>query len=240
MTTSLRTAGVRAVILDIEGTTTPIAFVYDVLFAYARAHMRTWFASRPWSDRDVQDVLSELRQEADHPLPHDREPTKSDAELLVTHFLALMDADRKSRPLKTLQGKIWEEGYACGELRGEVYPDVPSALRRWTDAGIGVGIYSSGSVLAQRLLFGRSNAGDLSGMLRWYFDTSVGAKADAESYRRIASVVSLPPGDVLFVSDVARELDAARTAGFQTALCARGDIPPSAGHPIIVSFDALA
>ncbi len=137
-----------------------------------------------------------------------------------------MDQDRKSRALKTLQGSIWEEGYAQGTLRGEVYPDVPAALERWTATGARVGIFSSGSVLAQTLLFRYSTAGDLTPLLRWHFDTSVGPKVDPASYGRIAGAVGVAPAAILFVSDTEKELDAARTAGLETRLCVRPPAQP--------------
>ena len=141
-----------------------------------------------------------------------------------------------------LQGRIWEQGYAAGELVGEVFDDVPPALKRWREQGIGVGIFSSGSVLAQRLLFRHSTAGDLTSLLSWHFDTTVGAKTEAESYRRIASRIDVPASTVLFVSDVVAELDAARDAGMQTALCLRPGNPNQPGehsHPAVRDFREL-
>jgi enolase-phosphatase E1 len=231
----LRSAGIVVVLLDIEGTTTPIAFVHDVLFPFARARARAWFAERDPSDPDVQEVVNGLRQELD------AECSMVDTgswtvEATLSHLFALMDQDRKSPALKNLQGKIWQEGYRSGALSGEVYADVPGALERWTAAGVQVGIFSSGSVLAQKLLFGHSNAGDLTRFLRWHFDTSAGPKIDAASYRRIVGALGVRADQVLFISDVARELDAARDAGLQTLLCARDPLPP-ASHAVITTFD---
>ncbi len=150
-----------------------------------------------------------------------------------------MDQDRKSPGLKSLQGKIWEEGYRSGELQGEVYPDVLPALERWHQEGIDVAIFSSGSVQAQRSLFRSTAAGDLTRLIRDYFDTTTGPKNSPESYRRIAAALERTPAEVRFLSDVTGELDAARAAGMQTALCVRG--PGSAsmtgGHAVIHSFD---
>ena len=157
-------------------------------------------------------------------------------------MLALMDQDSKDPGLKELQGQIWEEGYRTGELRGLVFEDVQPALTRWSRAGIGTGIFSSGSVLAQTLLFAHSTSGDLSPLLRWHFDTAVGKKTDAESYRRIAAEMGQLPAAILFVSDVVAELDAARQAGMRTALSIRPGNPPQPadhGHPQISSFDQL-
>src|SRR5262249_44525458 len=133
--------------------------------------------------------------------------THLDAAVAYAHWL--MDRDRKSPALKALQGLVWEEGYRSSALVGQVYPDVKPALERWRAAGIDAGIYSSGSVLAQQLLFGQSIAGDLRPLLRWHFDTSVGAKVQTASYERIVEAVALPPASILFVSDVVRELEAA-------------------------------
>jgi len=152
-----------------------------------------------------------------------------------------MDRDRKSGPLKALQGRIWEQGYATGALTGEVYPDVPDAFARWTAAGVRIGIYSSGSVLAQKLLFANSTAGDLSRFLSGYFDTAVGAKKEAVSYRRIVEALDRPASRVLFVSDVAAELDAAREAGLQTVLAVRPPArpPASSAHGAVESFEEI-
>ena len=150
-----------------------------------------------------------------------------------------MDQDRKSPGLKLLQGQIWDEGYRSGELKGEVFADVAPALRRWRDAGVAVAIYSSGSELAQRLLFGSTASGDLTPLLARFFDTTVGAKQAAESYRRIARELGIPPDRMLFISDVTTELDAAHSAGCQVLLCVRpGNRPqPNHAYPVIERFD---
>jgi enolase-phosphatase E1 len=144
-----------------------------------------------------------------------------------------MDQDRKSTGLKSLQGKIWEEGYRSGELKGEVYPDVLPALERWRSQGIDIAIFSSGSVQAQQSLFRNSVAGDLTRFIRAYFDTTTGPKREPESYGRIAAALDRSPSEVLFVSDIAAELDAARTAGMRTALCVRGSGEVRGVHPVI-------
>jgi enolase-phosphatase E1 len=237
----------RAIVLDIEGTTTPVAFVYEKLFPYARSRLRRYLQAHGGS-AECQSIVARLRQEhetdiresPDVPAWDDSAVARDDS---VSRYVTwLMDHDRKSPGLKELQGRIWEEGYTTGELVGEVFDDVPRALHRWRDAGIGVGIFSSGSVLAQKLLFGHSSAGDLTPLLRWHFDTSVGPKSEAESYRRIASIIGEPSSKILFVSDVVRELEAARLAGLQTILCIRpGNAPPPShhDHSTIRSFDEL-
>jgi enolase-phosphatase E1 len=245
VTASLRDAGIRLVLLDIEGTTTPIAFVHDVLFPFVRARVRGWLSERIASDPETIAIVQELRQEYANEDATQRRSSgrlpEWDLDAVVARVYALMDQDRKSHALKELQGRMWQQGYASGELKSDVYADVPPALARWTGAGLAVGIFSSGSVLAQQLLFAHSNAGDLTPYLRWHFDTAVGAKVAAGSYRRIAAAVGVDAGDILFVSDVVRELDAARGAGMQTRLCIR---PPAArletgGHAAIASFDEL-
>jgi enolase-phosphatase E1 len=160
---------------------------------------------------------------------------------VVAYVHWLMDRDRKSTGLKSLQGKIWEEGYQAGELESEVYPDVPQALERWCREGKDIAIFSSGSVQAQQSLFRSTRAGDLTGWIRAYFDTTTGPKTEPASYARIADELGRPPSSVLFVSDVAEELDAASSAGMQTALCLRKPGAPrtSGSHPVIHTFDQL-
>jgi enolase-phosphatase E1 len=234
----LRAAGIGVVLLDIEGTTTPIAFVHDVLFPYARARLAAWFAAREPSDPDVREIVDGVRQE----LAAEQPPADVTAENVVPHLLRFMDADRKSRSLKTLQGKIWRLGYERGELKGEVYADVPGAFARWAQARIEIGIYSSGSVLAQQLLFGHSSAGNLAPYIRWYFDTAVGAKQQMSSYAQIAASLGRPAADVLFVSDIVAELDAARAAGMQTRWCVReaGATSAAPSHAVVRGLDEIA
>ena len=231
MTASLTALKIRALLLDIEGTTTPIEFVHQVLFPYARARAAEYLACNQES-ADVLEAIALLRKE------HAAE--KPDATYVVLEYVySLMDRDKKSPGLKALQGLIWQDGYKSGELRGQVYPDVVPAFERWRARGIDIYIYSSGSVLAQRLLFGSTEAGDLTTFLKDYFDTAVGPKVSPDSYGVIAARIHVPPPEILFVSDVGQELDAARTSGMRTALCVRGrsDAPPgSVSHPVIRSF----
>jgi enolase-phosphatase E1 len=241
-------AGVSAVLLDIEGTITPIAFVTAVLFPHARQHLRSYLEDHAEST-DLHALLSRLRQEhasdvrAGEPVPLWPEGTDAKYPAAAARYVEwLMDRDRKSPALKELQGRIWERGYERRELVGQVFPDVPQALERWRQQGIRVGIFSSGSVLAQQLLLRHSSAGDLTGLIEWYFDTTVGAKARPESYRRIIDIAGLPPPAILFVSDVVLELDAALEAGMQVRLSIRPGNPPApAGHRdgSIVTFDEL-
>ena len=250
MTVTISADRTRALVLDIEGTTTPIEFVYQVLFPFARAHASEYLA-RNQESTVCREVVALLRQEyAADPLSdaaQDSGPAGADAApdfspaVALRYIDRLMDQDRKSPGLKALQGLIWQNGYNSGELRGQVFPDVAPAFKRWRARGLDIYIYSSGSVLAQRLLFGSTTAGDLTTFLKGYFDTAVGSKASPDSYVAIAARVQIPPPKILFVSDVVDELDAARRSGMQTALCVRGGEPASGTgtHPVIRSFDAI-
>jgi enolase-phosphatase E1 len=243
----LAAANVDFVLLDIEGTTTPITFVHDVLFPYARVRVRACLEEAA-SDPEIRQIIEDLRAElpaSGFQLPAgnqklDAGSGKLEADI-VSYIFWLMDRDRKSGPLKALQGRIWERGYATGALKGEVYPDVPEAFARWTAGGVRIGIYSSGSVLAQKLLFANTTAGDLSRFLSGYFDTAVGAKKESVSYRRIVEALDRAASRVLFVSDVAAELDAAREAGLQTVLAVRPPArpPESSAHVAVESFDEI-
>ena len=198
------------------------------------------FLERHWNDPEVRADIARL--EAEH-AADSREAApplwREEPGAVVGYLHWLMDRDRKSTGLKSLQGKIWEEGYRSGDLRGEVYPDVAPALERWRRQGIDIAIFSSGSIQAQRSLF-RTTAGDLSRFIRDYFDTTIGPKAAPESYTRIAAALGRSPSEVLFLSDVSAELDAARAAGMQTALCVRNrGTAPVAMHPVIHTFDRL-
>ncbi|MES2288748.1 MAG: acireductone synthase [Pseudomonadota bacterium] len=178
----------KAILTDIEGTTSSIAFVHDVLFPYARARLPAWVAKHGGD-------LAQLN--------------------------AWMDADAKVTELKEIQGKIWAEGYAAGELKGHVYPDAAEALRRWHGEGLTLAVFSSGSVAAQKLIFGHSDQGDLSPLFSGWFDTTTGPKREARSYVLIADALGVSPADVLFLSDISGETDAAKAAGMQALLIDR-------------------
>jgi enolase-phosphatase E1 len=225
---------IRAILLDIEGTTTPIAFVHEVLFSYAREHAREFLAS----NADAEEI-ARLREEQVADLKNGEQPPAE----LAAYVEWLIARDRKSTGLKSLQGKIWRQGYVDGTLKSQVYADVAPAFARWRARGLSVNIFSSGSVLAQQLLFAHTNAGDLTKFIDQYFDTNLGKKGEAASYRKIADALNLQPSEVTFISDVVTELDAAHEAGMQVLLSSR---PGNAlqkraeGHRAIHSFDEIA
>jgi len=227
----------RAVLLDIEGTTTPIAFVHEVLFSYARTHVKDFLAA----NRDSEDMKADvalLREEHAEDVSAGRHPPS----LVEDYVEWLIDLDRKSTGLKSLQGKIWRQGYLEGSLKSQVFADVAPAMKRWHAAGLSINIFSSGSVLAQQLLFAHTEAGDLTKYIDNYFDTNVGKKADAESYRRIAAALSLPANEVVFISDVVSELEAASEAGMKPLLSLRPGNPPQHSperFETIQSFDEI-
>jgi enolase-phosphatase E1 len=234
--------GPTAFLLDIEGTTTPLDFVARVLFPHARARVGEYLA-RHFEDAETShDVRGLAAEHARDTAAGRTPPSWADTPAAAADYARwLMDEDRKLTALKALQGRIWEEGFRAGQLQGVVYEDVPRALALWQRAGCTVAIFSSGSVLAQKLLFTHSNAGDLTPFLAAYFDTTTGPKREALSYLEIASALTKPPREVCFVSDVAAELDAARGAGLETALCERdGAGPGDSPHRVIRSFDDLA
>jgi enolase-phosphatase E1 len=237
--------GVRAVLLDIEGTTTPIAFVHEVLFPFARARLDAWIHAAGGS-AELAAITTQLASEHAEDLARGESPPlwrtaeSADLQAWVASYAAwLMDRDRKSPGLKALQGLIWEEGYQAGRLRGEVFPDVAAALRRWRAAGIATAIYSSGSELAQRRLFESTPEGDLTPLLSGFFDTAVGPKRDPTSYRRIADRLQLDPTHILFISDVDAELAAAETAGHQVVLSLRPGNPPQVRGGRFLSIHSL-
>ena len=201
---------IRAILTDIEGTTSSITFVTETLFPYARARMADYVAAHPETVVDVP---------GDDP---------------VATLLGWMDVDAKETPLKALQGLIWGEGYADGTLQGHVYPDAVAGLRRWHAAGLALYVFSSGSIAAQKLIFGHSVAGDLTPLFSGYFDTTTGPKRAIESYAKIADAIGLSAGDILFLSDTLAEIAAAREAGMTALLIVR-----DGGAGDISSFDEV-
>ncbi|HEY2413967.1 MAG TPA: acireductone synthase [Pirellulaceae bacterium] len=241
----------RGILLDIEGTTSSVSFVYDVMFPYVRKHL-TFEVFSNWLEPEYIDAFHVIAKDAGHEsldawlksLSLTRDNPLRAADVICKEVIRLMDADVKATGLKQLQGLIWKSGFESGELKAHVYEDVPPALAAWNAAGKDVRIYSSGSVQAQKLFFGHTIAGDLLSQFRGHYDTTIGGKKEAVSYRKIADEFHLPAPEILFLSDIIAELDAARTAGIQTALVVRpGNTPnqTSAGapHPAIDNFSEV-
>jgi len=245
--TGLNPTGVRAILLDIEGTITPIAFVHEVLFPYASSHVENYLGSH-FGDAETKADITRLRQEHAIDMKDDLKPpmlidesTHDQVESIASYVHWLIERDRKSTGLKSLQGKIWRQGYTDGTLKAPVFADVAPALVRWRNAGLKICIFSSGSVVAQQLLFAHTELGDLKHLIDSYFDTTTGLKTATGSYRQIESALRRAEGEVLFISDLAAELDAASAVGMQTLLCVRpGNPAQGAGwHQVIRSFDEI-
>lgn len=236
---------VSGILLDVEGTTTPIDFVYKVLFPYALSHAKD-FLGRHASEPDVRVELEALRQENLEDTKRGLGPppfAAAGAELAsaVSYMEWLTAQDRKSPPFKSLQGRIWQEGYRSGQLRAEIFDDVAGSLKRWHEQGRRIAIFSGGSVLAQKLLFAYTTAGDLTRYISSYFDTTTGSKTDPASYKKIADECQLNPAEVVFISDVVAELDAGQSANLKTLLSVRPGNRPQAAttHVAINSFEEI-
>jgi enolase-phosphatase E1 len=226
---------IKAIITDIEGTTTSLSFVKDVLFPYARAHMAE-FVHNHADDAEVKRILEDVRKEVSSDaleiVPTDQ---------LIGQLIQWLDQDQKITPLKMLQGMIWEEGYEREAFHGHLYPDAIENLKNWKASGLELYIYSSGSVQAQKLLFSHTEHGDLTPLFSGYFDTRIGGKKESESYLKIAEQLDYAPSTLLFLSDSKEELDAARDAGFRTIWLTREDTPdPQAEHPQVRNFDEIS
>lgn len=241
---------IRAILTDIEGTTSSLSFVKDVLFPYARVHLAD-FIRQHGHEVEVRKLLGQVSKEAGATL---------DDEQAIEQLQQWMAEDRKVTPLKSLQGLIWEAGYRNGDFQGHIYDDAAERLRQWHQKGLRLYVYSSGSVYAQKLLFAHTSHGDLTPLFSDYFDTTSGAKQDADSYRNIAGEIardftgdfaaehvdepsaasSLPPDAILFLSDIEAELDAARDAGMKTCWLVRGAEPDGqATHRQVRSFEQI-
>lgn len=220
---------IRAVLTDIEGTTSSLSFVKDVLFPYARAHLSDFVRAHA-RDPEVAKLLDDARRAAGEPLEN---------EALVAHLIRWIDEDLKVTPLKALQGLIWEAGYQRGDFTGHIYLDAVQALRAWHARGLRLYVFSSGSVKAQKLLFAHTDHGDLTPLFTGYFDTVTGPKRESQAYQHIAQTIGLPPAEILFLSDIPEELDAARTVGMQTCLLARDGTPSTGDHPVARNFDEI-
>ena len=222
---------IRVILTDIEGTTTSLSFVHDVLFPYAAEHIGQFVMDGGAEDPAIREQLEAVAERSG--------VSANDLPGLVEVLENWIREDRKETPLKTLQGMLWQQGYQQGAFRGHVYPDAAEALRRWHDRGLRLYVYSSGSVKAQKLIFGHSDQGDLTPFFSGYFDTRVGGKRDPESYRAILDQIGMEPETVLFLSDVAEELEAAETVGLKTAWLVRdGDLPQS-HRPVLRDFNGV-
>lgn len=226
---------IRVILTDIEGTTSSISFVHEVLFPYAREHMGEFVRDWRHEDPAVGEQLDQVAEVSGC--------DRDDIDALVRTLEQWIDEDRKETSLKTLQGMLWEQGYQHGAFDGHVYPDAAEYLRFWHDRGLRLYVYSSGSVKAQKLIFGFSSEGDLTPFFSGYFDTNVGGKKDSASYRTIIDKLGVEPETVLFLSDVDTELEAAEAAGLKTCWLVReGDLPDSDHRPVARNFrevDAL-
>lgn len=224
---------IQFILMDIEGTTTSISFVHEVLFPYASANLEG-FVRKEMKSLRVREALDAVKTTV---LAESNEAIDDDQ--AIQQLLDWIKSDRKHTALKSLQGYLWKDGYLNGEYQGHIYPDVPPVLEQWKVAGIGMGIYSSGSVPAQKLLFGYSMAGDLNPFFSAYFDTRIGHKKEVESYQNIAEKLTIAPELILFLSDVEAELDAAEKAGFKTTQLVRPGTTPSDRHRVVNSFNGV-
>ncbi|MBT8077021.1 MAG: acireductone synthase [Gammaproteobacteria bacterium] len=218
---------IAAILTDIEGTTSSIEFVHEVLFPYASENLAA-FVRENQDHPGIAKLISDARDEAGEP--------DANTEEVIAILLQWIREDRKATALKALQGKLWRFGYVNGDFTGHVYPDAVSHMQSWYEAGIPIYVYSSGSVQAQQLLFGYSNAGDLRAFFSGFFDTRVGHKRKPSSYSEIATMIGYPPENILFLSDVAGELDAAREAGMQTVQIVRDDNVVVGDHRVAQEF----
>ncbi len=224
---------IRVILTDIEGTTSSISFVHEVLFPYAAKHLPDFVRTRQ-DDPAVSEQLDTVASTAG--------VDRQDIDGLIDALLNWIREDRKETSLKALQGMIWEQGYRDGTLQGHVYPDAAEYLQRWHDRGLRLFVYSSGSVEAQKLIFGFSTEGDFTPFFSGYFDTRVGGKKEPDSYRAILDELGVEPDTVLFLSDVEAELEAAEAAGIKTAWLVREGELPDTGRFVARNFaevDAL-
>jgi enolase-phosphatase E1 len=221
---------IRAIVTDIEGTTSSLSFVKDVLFPYARARLAA-FVHDHAAQPAVRVQLKSVSETVGRSL--------SDEEA-IAQLVRWIDEDKKITPLKALQGMIWEAGYRNADFQGHVYADAVRQLRHWKEQGIALYVFSSGSVHAQKLLFGYSTYGDLTPLFSGYFDTTIGAKRETAAYRHIAEHIGLPPNEILFLSDIREELDAAHGVGLHTCWLVRdGTLPVTSAHPLARDFDSI-
>jgi len=224
----------RGILLDVEGTTSAVAYVYEVMFPFARTHLGKYLDGQ-WNSDSLLPVQEQVASDASLPEAANNRAT------FEAEIVRLMDSDIKATGLKQLQGLIWQAGFESGELIAHVFDDVPLALKDWQENGVDLRVYSSGSIHAQKLFFRHTEAGNLLPFFTGHYDTTIGGKRDAASYAAIAADWNLAASDILFLSDVVPELEAARQAGMQTALCLRpgnAEVPPGHNHAAIRTFAA--
>jgi enolase-phosphatase E1 len=221
---------VKAILIDIEGTTSSISFVHEVLFPFAKRELPTFIRENE-EQPNVWEQLNAVRAQ---------DPAADDVDSIIATLMGWIEEDKKATPLKALQGMIWEAGYQSGELKGHLYKDAHQMMIRWKSQGIPLYIFSSGSIYAQKLLFGHSCFGDLNPLFSGNFDTTTGSKKEATSYLAIAGRMDFNATEILFLSDVGAELDAAKEAGMKTVQLVRDDsIVPAEGHKQVKSFDEI-
>ena len=235
----------HGILLDVEGTTSSISFVYNVLFPFARSNVKA-FLKENWHSQSVVAAVDQIARDDDAASLkswHKQSQSNHDVQhCLCDHVNQLMDQDVKTTGLKQLQGLIWRQGFESGQLTSHVYADVPPALRQWHGNNLDIRIYSSGSIMAQKLFFAHTEHGDLLHLINGHFDTTIGPKKHSVSYTTISHDMNFPANQILFISDVVAELDAAATAGLATALSIRPGNPPNNNahtHPTITSFDQI-
>jgi enolase-phosphatase E1 len=235
----------RGILLDIEGTTSSVSFVYDVMFPYVRRELDQYLRAH-WNSPDLSAACDTIARDAGHESLATWSGADADDErrqqLVRDEVIRLMDGDVKATGLKQLQGLSWRAGFESGEMQAHVYDDVTPALEAWNRAGLDVRIYSSGSIAAQKLFFGHTIHGSLLHHFRGHYDTTTGPKKDAASYTQIAAEFGLYPSEILFISDVPAELDAAHAANLQTALCIRpgnAAVAAAHGHAEVTQFDQV-
>lgn len=221
---------IKAIVTDIEGTTSSLSFVKDVLFPYARENIETFVREHAMEDK-IETLVDDVRKEVGRELSLGE---------VIAQLIEWIDQDRKITPLKQIQGLLWEAGYKNGDFQGHIYEDARNKLEQWHNQGIKLYVYSSGSVHAQKLLFGYTEYGDLNYLFDGYFDTHIGAKTETGSYKNIIAELGLKPEDILFLSDVEPELDAASAAGMQTIQLVREGTPVQSGkYKQVSNFDQI-
>ena len=221
---------IKAIVTDIEGTTSSLSFVKDILFPYASINLPDYVREhthKPEVKVQLDAVREEIGQEADD-------------EMVIAQLLQWIAEDKKATPLKALQGLIWEQGYVDGDFHGHIYKDAYEQLKAWHAQGIKLYVYSSGSVYAQKLLYGHTTYGNLTSLFSGYFDTNIGTKTETASYQAIVKELDLKADEILFLSDIETELDAAKQVGMQTCWLVReADIDLNASHTQVKDFSGI-